>query len=75
MLFILLKNKSSRLGDVKNVFLEILQNSQENISARLSFLILLQTKIKVNLAQVVSCECCNIYKNAFFTEHLRWLLL
>ena len=27
------------------------------------------------LAQVFSCEFCEISKNAFFTEHLWWLLL
>ena len=25
--------------------------------------------------QVFSCEIYEIFKNAFFTEHLRWLLL
>ena len=30
---------------------------------------------KQTLAQVFSCEICEIVKNAFFTEHLRWLLL
>ena len=25
--------------------------------------------------QEVSCEYCKIFKNSFFTEHLRWLLL
>ena len=27
------------------------------------------------LAQVCSCEFCNIYQTTFFIEHLRWLLL
>ena len=30
---------------------------------------------KVTLAQVFSCELCEISKNTFFTEHLWWLLL
>ena len=30
---------------------------------------------KETLAQVVSCEFCEIYKNIFFTEHVRWLLV
>ena len=30
---------------------------------------------KETLAQVFSCEFCEIAKNAFLTEHLRWLLL
>ena len=29
---------------------------------------------KNTLAQVFSCEFCEISKNIFFTEHLRWLL-
>ena len=48
----------------------MLQNSQENTCARVSFLIKLQAK-KETLAQVFSCEFCNIFKNTFFTEHLR----
>ena len=30
---------------------------------------------KETLAQVFSCEFCEISKNTFFIEHLRWLLL
>ena len=45
------------------VFLEISQNSQENTCARVSFLIKLQ---KETLAQVFSCEFCEISKNTFF---------
>ena len=30
---------------------------------------------KKTLAQMFSCEFCEISKNSFFTEHLRWLLL
>ena len=60
----------------KKVFLEILQNSQENICARVSFSIKLQASgLQLNkkeiLAQVFSCEFCKISKNTFFTEHLR----
>ena len=59
----------------KKVFLEILQNSQEN-SARVSFLIKLQVLVcnfikKESLAQVFPFEFCKISKNNFFTEHLR----
>ena len=43
----------------KKVFLEILQISQENTFMK-----------KKNLAQVISCEFCEISKNTFFTEHL-----
>ena len=47
----------------KKVFLEISRNSQENTCVRVSFLI-------KTLAQVFSCEFCEISKNTFFTEHL-----
>ena len=30
---------------------------------------------KETLTQVLSCEFCEIFKNNFFIEHLRWLLL
>ena len=45
---------------VRKVFLEILQNSQENTSARVSFL------IKETLALVFCCEFCEISKDIFF---------
>ena len=55
---------------VKKVFLEILQNSQESICARVSFLIKLQalpaSLLKKRLAQVFSFEFCKISKNIFF---------
>ena len=56
---------------VKRVFLEISQNSQENTCARVSFLIKLQAEVfnfikKETLAQVFSCEFCEISKNTFF---------
>ena len=62
---------------VKNMFLEISQNSQENTCARVSILIKF---IKIDtLAQVLSCEFCEISKNTFsylFSKNnLRWLLL
>ena len=46
---------------LEKVFLEISQNSKENTCARVSFF----------LAQVFSCEFCQISKKTFFTEHLR----
>ena len=54
----------------KKVFLEISQNSQENTCARVSFLIKLQASSlqfikKETLAQVFSCEFCEISKNTF----------
>ena len=58
---------------VKKVFLKISQNSQEKICARVSFLINFVTK--ETLAQVFSCEFCEIFKNTLFIENLWWLLL
>ena len=70
------------LGGVllRKVFLEILQISQENTCARVSFLIKLLPEAcnfikNETLAQVFSCEFCVISNNTFFIEHLRWLLL
>ena len=62
------------------MFFEILQNSLENTSARVSFLIKLHTSAcnfinKETLAQVFSCEFCEISKNTFFTETSGRLLL
>ena len=65
----------------KKVVLRNFENSHENICARDSFFnevaglspaILFK---KVSLAQVFSCEFCEISKNTFLREHLRWLLL
>ena len=39
------------------------------------FLINLQAWGSETLAQVLSWEFCKIFKNNFFIEHLRWLLL
>ena len=55
--------------------LKISQNLQESTSARVSFLIKLQTSAcnsikKENLAQVFSCEFRKIFKNTFFIEIL-----
>ena len=52
------------------MFLEILQNSQENTCARVSFLIKLQAAAynfikKKTLVHVFSCEFCKIPKNIF----------
>ena len=58
------------------MFLEISQNSQESTCARVPFLTKLQGYIKKEiLAQVFSCEICEISKNTFFIEHLCCLLL
>ena len=55
---------------VEKMFLETLQNSQEDTCARVSFLIKLQAEacnfIKGEaLAQVFYCEFCEISKNTF----------
>ena len=56
---------------VKKVFLEVSQNSQENACARVSFLVKLCRPQACNfikketLAQVFSCEFCEISKNTF----------
>ena len=63
---------------VRNIFLEISQNSQEkNLCQSLFFnrAAGLRPKAcnfikKKTLAQVSSCELCEISKNTFFTEHL-----
>ena len=64
---------------VREMFLKTLRNSQETTCARASFLITLQALYnfikKETLAQVRSGEFCEISKQTFFTEHLRWLLL
>ena len=49
-----------RMCSVKNVFLEILQNSQENTSVTPA------TLSKRVSGKVFSCECCKISKNTFF---------
>ena len=63
-----------------NLFLEISLNLQENNCARASFLTKLQASAgnfikKETLAQMFSCEFCEISKNLFIIEHLWWLLL
>ena len=58
------------------MFLTIWQNSQENTCARVSFLIKIQALAcnlikNETLAQTLSCEFREIFKNNFFTENLR----
>ena len=56
------------------MFLKISQNLQENICVSLIFNKLLSLTCnfikKEALAQVFSCEFCEISKNTFFTEHV-----
>ena len=54
------------------MFLKFLQNLQEIICARVSFLIKKELFIKrETLAQVFSSEFSKIFKKTFFTEHDR----
>ena len=58
------------------MFFEISQTSQENTCVRASFLIKLQVSAcnvtkNETLAKVFSCEFCKLYKNTFFTKHVR----
>ena len=74
------KISSQRIRSIEKVFLKIWQNQQENTFARASFLIKLQASVcsfikKKALAQVLSCEFCQIFKNTFFIERFRWLVL
>ena len=64
----------------KIVVLNISHISQENTCVGVSFLIKMQAWRRATLSkktptQVFSYEICEIFKNKFFTEHLRWLLL
>ena len=65
---------------VKKLFLNASQKSPENTNVRVSFLIKLQDDAwnfikKETLIQVLSSQFCEIFKNTFFAEYLRWLLL
>ena len=51
------------------MFLEILQNSQENTCARVYRQLIYNFIIKETLAKVFSYDFCK-FKNMFFTEHL-----
>ena len=65
---------------IEKVFLEILQNSQENTCAGVSFLIKLQARPATLLKKKLWHRCfpvnfAKFLRKSFFTEHLRWLLL
>ena len=62
------KNTEAATGGVlyKKVFLKIYQNSQGKTCVRVSVLIKKET-----LAQMFSCEFCEMFKKTFFTEHFR----
>ena len=74
--YILREDKSShRRCSVRKGVLRNFVNSLENACARVFFLIKLQAPCnfikKETLAQVFSCDFCEISKNTFFTEHLQ----
>ena len=58
-------------SSIKKVFLEILQNSQENTCARAVCAEACNFIKKEILEQVLSCQFCKISKNIFFTELFR----
>ena len=53
---------------IKKLFLKILQYSQKNTCVRGFRTVIL---LKETSTQVFSCECCEIFKNIFFTEQLQ----
>ena len=62
----------------KKVFWKISRNSQENTFVGVSSFIKLQVcnLIKKEIpSQAFSSEFWEIFKNSFFIEHIRWLLL
>ena len=71
-----IETSNRRRCSKEKIFLKILQNSQENICAKVSFLIQCCRNQACNfikketLAQVFSCEFCEIFKIIFFTKHL-----
>ena len=65
---------------VKKMLLKISQNSQENncVGVFLQYSCraeALHFTKKETPTQVLSCELCENFKNTFFIEQLRWLLL
>ena len=64
------KAKAATVGVLQEkLFFKISRNSQKTPVSESLFLIKLQTLEQVTLAQVFSCEFCEIFKNTFFTEH------
>ena len=62
----------------RKLSLDISENSQENTCGRVSYEFAGRSATllkKETLAQLFSCEFCEISKNTFLTEHLRRLLL
>ena len=69
-------SRSSRL----QMFLKVSQTSQERTYVRVSFSEKVAgwspaTLLKKTPTRVFSCKICESFKDTFFTEHPRWLLL
>ena len=65
----------ARMYSAKNVFLKISLNAQKNTCSRVIFYYEVAglghaTLLKKRLAQLLSCECCEIFKNTFFQATL-----
>ena len=60
---------SRRRCSVKTFFFKILFFNKV-VSFLLSLLLILPATLLKKMAQVLSCECCKIFKNIFLTEHL-----
>ena len=65
----------ARMYSAKNVFLKISLNAQKNTCSRVIFCYEVArlghaTLLKKRLAQLLSCECCEISKNTFFQATL-----
>ena len=75
-LWLIYLRSSHRWCSIKKIFSKSSQISQENTCAWISFLVKLQASAfnfikKETLAQVFSCEFCEILKDIFFVEHIR----
>ena len=75
---LVLLESEAAIGGVlwRKVFLKMSQNSQENNGAKVSFSTKLQAEAcnfikKETLAEVLSCEFCEIFQNTFSTKYLR----
>ena len=77
--YIKIQKQPQEVSCKKKVFLESSRNSQENSCPRASFLIKLHVACnfikKEALAQVFSCEFCEIFKNTFSQNTSGQLLL
>ena len=65
----------ARMYSAKNVFLKISLNAQKNTCSRVIFYYEVAglghaTLLKKRLAQLFSCECCEIFKDTFFQATL-----